>query len=94
MTTDTITIRRAEYDYTREKLDNALATIATLRDELDTWRDAAHASQRETQRLGARVEEMAVQLAEAERTIRAHKNGEAHWKALYEAAVAAKARAA
>lgn len=38
---DTVTIRRAEYDYTREKLNNALATIATLRDELDTWRGAA-----------------------------------------------------
>lgn len=33
--TDTITIRRAEYDYTREKLDNALATIADLRRDLE-----------------------------------------------------------
>jgi hypothetical protein len=84
-TTDTLTIRRAEYEYQREKLAKALADLANARDEVEKWRTAAHVSQRETQRYGARVEEMAAQLADAERTIRALANGEAHWKALYEA---------
>jgi predicted nucleic acid-binding Zn-ribbon protein len=79
---DTLTIRRAEYEYQREKLDKALADLADARDEVEKWRTAAHASQRETQRLGAEVETLRAQLAEAEKSITALRKGEAHWHAL------------